>query len=59
MDVSAITTIISNVGFPIACVIALFWYVNGTMKEFTKTLQENSKLLEKLCVKLDEIRKEV
>ena len=28
MEIEAITTLISNMGFPIACVIALFWYLN-------------------------------
>lgn len=28
MDVTAITQLISNLGFPIACCIALFWRMN-------------------------------
>ena len=28
MDINTITQIISNVGFPIACCIAMFWFNN-------------------------------
>ena len=33
MDIEAITTLISNTGFPIACVIALFWCLNKEREE--------------------------
>lgn len=56
MEASSIVTLISNVGFPIACCCAMFWYINNTMKEFTKTIAENNRMLEKLCTKLDEIK---
>lgn len=40
LDANAIITIISNVGFPIAVAIAMFWFVNKTMKDVTATLIE-------------------
>lgn len=41
MDVNAITTIISTLGFPIVCCGALFWYVNKTQKEFTEKMEKS------------------
>ena len=32
--------VITNVGFPIACVLGLGWYINTTMKEMIKILNE-------------------
>lgn len=40
MDVSSIQTLISAVGFPIVCCGAMFWFVNKTMKEFTKDIRD-------------------
>lgn len=45
--------LISSVGFPIVCVIFLWQYVNTTMKEFTQTMMENTKMLQKLYEKID------
>lgn len=49
----AFVQVISTVGFPIVCVVFLWNYVNTTMKEFTKTMQENTMMLQKLYEKLD------
>lgn len=40
MDVQTIMQIISTLGFPIACCIALFWYINKTLKDFTRDIQQ-------------------
>lgn len=55
MDITAITTIISNVGFPIAACIAMFWYVNKQtdvhkqeIDKLTESLNNNTKALNKL-----------
>lgn len=45
MDVQAITSIITNVGFPIAVCLICFWYINK-MQEQHKT--ETDKLAEAL-----------
>lgn len=50
MNITDVTTLISSVGFPIACCCAMFWYINTTMKEFTKTMSENTSMLEKLTI---------
>lgn len=48
-----IVSLISSVGFPIVCVIFLWRYVNSTLKEFTQTMSENTRMLEKVYEKLD------
>lgn len=55
MDITAITTIISNVGFPIAACIAMFWYVNKQtdvhkqeIDKLTESLNNNTKAVNKL-----------
>ena len=40
MEIEAITTLISNMGFPIACVIALFWYLNKEREEHKAETQK-------------------
>lgn len=52
MDVSAISTFISNMGFPIACVIAMFYFWNKEredhkeeMKQVTEALNNNTAAL--------------
>ena len=59
MDASAITQIISSVGFPIAACLICFWYVNKlteTHKEevnkLTDALNNNTLVMQKLCDKL-------
>lgn len=48
-----IVSLISSVGFPIVCVMFLWRYVNSTMKEFTRTMSNNTRMLEKVYEKLD------
>ena len=48
-----IVSLISSVGFPVVCVMFLWKYVNSTMKEFTQTMSENTRMLEKVYEKLD------
>lgn len=43
MDASAIIQLISNVGFPIACTIAMFYMLN---KEREDRMQESSRFVE-------------
>ena len=40
MEIEAITTLISNMGFPIACVIALFWSLNKEREEHKAETQK-------------------
>lgn len=66
MDVNAFTTLISTVGFPIACVIAMgFYFVwerkqrieesksrDNVIKELSTTVNNNTIALEKLIERL-------
>lgn len=59
MDLSGITTLISSVGFPIACCIYLI-YSNqktaerhaGEVEKLRETVENNTKVMLKLCNKL-------
>ena len=60
MDVNAIASLITTVGFPIVMCGALMWYIAKTQtrhkeetKEFTDALNKNTIVLQKLCDKLD------
>ena len=60
MDLSAITTIISNLGFPIASVIAMFYFLQkeqSSHKEETQKLTEainnNTVVMTKLAERLE------
>lgn len=48
-----ITTFISNVGFPIACCAALFWYVYKQQDKMRESLDNNTTALTKLVERLD------
>ena len=59
MDVSAITSLISSVGFPIACCIYLIYSNNKTaekhaeeVEKLRETVENNTKAMMKLCNKL-------
>ena len=51
--IEVIVSLIGSLGFPIVCCFFLWKYINETMKEFTKTMSENTMMLAKLCEKLD------
>ena len=48
MDVNTISTLISSLGFPIICCCGMAYYINTTMKEFTKTMRDNTMAMERL-----------
>lgn len=55
MDASAVTQMITNLGFPIACVVALFWEWNKErenhkeeMEKLTAALNNNTEALIKI-----------
>ena len=59
MDVSALTSLISSVGFPIVCCIYLIYSNNKTAEKHTEeveklrvTVENNTKVMLKLCTKL-------
>lgn len=55
MDINAVMTIISSLGFPIAACCWMAYYINTTMKEFTKVISENTEMLKELKTRLEVI----
>lgn len=56
MDVNAIVSLISNVGFPVAVCVALFFYMEKQNErhqdetdKLNETVQSNTKVLTELC----------
>lgn len=41
MDPNSLASLVGSLGFPIVCSIALFWYVNKTMKEFSDKIDQS------------------
>lgn len=59
MDVSAITELVSNVAFPIAAFVMMFYSSTKTIEDMRKTIEENTLIMTKLAEKLDSIAPEV
>ena len=62
MDVNVITQIISNLGFPIACVIAMFYMLNkerdahkAETAELSKAIENNTNVMTQVLDKLETI----
>ena len=53
MEIETVVSLISSVGFPIVCCIFMWKYINTTLKDFTQTMNENTKMISRLCDKLD------
>ena len=54
MDVNAVVTIISTVGFPIAMSIYLIYFMQTELKEMRRTIENNTLTMQKIVDKLDE-----
>lgn len=48
-----VMSMISTVGFPIVCCIFMWRFISTTMKDFTKTVDDNTRVIDKLCEKLE------
>ena len=55
MDIAVILEIITTVGFPIACVIALFWFIYKLQSESVKREERLMVIIENYGTKLAEI----
>ena len=56
MDIDSVTQLVSNVGFPVAVCIALFFYIEKQNErhqqetdKLNETVQSNTKVLTELC----------
>ena len=55
MDIESITALISTLGFPVVCCVFMWKYISTTLKEFSAIISENTKMISRLCDKLDVI----
>lgn len=53
MALNDIVSVIGSLGFPIVCCYFMWKYINTTMKEFQNTMAENTKMLSRICDRLD------
>lgn len=63
MDASAVTQLVSNLGFPIAACCVMFWYMNKEREShteeisgLTKVLNDNTVALQKLTDTIDKFK---
>lgn len=55
MDVNAVTELVSNVAFPIAAFVMMYYTNTKTIEELRETVAENSLIMAKLSEKLDSL----
>lgn len=55
MDVNAITELVSNVAFPIAAFVMMFYSSTKSIEDMRKTIEENTLIMTKLAEKLDNL----
>lgn len=60
MEAEVITNLISNLGFPIACVVAMFWMWNKEREshkeesdKWIEAINNNTRVMEKVLAKFD------
>ena len=53
MELETAVSLVSSVGFPIVCCFLMWKYINTTLKDFTNTMNENTRMIAKLCEKLE------
>lgn len=54
MDVGAITALVSNLGFPIVCVIGLGWFLYQVFQKTTTQNETNMKAVQERCAAREE-----
>lgn len=57
-DMGTVISMISNIGFPIAAFVAMFWMTNTTLKDLKTVITENTTLLTELSTKINAMTKE-
>ena len=56
MDIGAIQSLIANLGFPIACVLAMFWMLNKESENHKEEMQKVTEALNNNTLALTELR---
>lgn len=59
MDVSNFSTLIAQLGFPIACCIALFWYINKQSKQHKEEMDKMSEAINNNTAVMNEVLKQL
>lgn len=59
MEVQEITALISNIGFPIVCVIFMWKYISTSMSDLTRSLTEITITLNKICDRLEDLERKI
>ena len=54
-----IVTLVSTIGFPIVCCIFMARFITSTMDKFTSAMNENTKMLNRICDRLDLWKEEI
>lgn len=54
MEVSVIAELINSIGFPAAVCAALFWQNHNVLNQFKKTIDNNTRALNEIIIKLGE-----
>lgn len=54
MDIAAISTLISTLGFPIVCVIAMGWFIYQIFLKTTKQQEQNMEQVQQRCKEREE-----
>ena len=58
MDVTAITSLVGSLGFPIAACCFLGWYMTSIMKEFREAIEKNTLAIRELVLIVSQKRDE-
>lgn len=53
MDVNAVVSVVSSVGFPIVCCFGMAYYINTTVKDLSKIITDHTIAIEKLTNVID------
>lgn len=56
MDANAVMELVSNVAFPIAAFVMMFYSSTKTIEDMRKTIEENTLIMSKLVEKLDSMQ---
>ena len=52
LDISTVTSLIGSLGFPIVCCGFIFWFINNTLKDLKKTIENNTKIMTTIYAKI-------
>ena len=58
MSFNEIIQLISNIGFPIAVSVAMFWMINTTLNKLINTVDKNTEIINKILLKMEKLHNE-